>query len=63
MKASTSPCAMGAPHSARAVKVPSCKTRAVASRLDYPNDVDAIARASASREGRVDVDASVWRSA
>lgn len=57
----TSPRATGAPHSARAVKVPSRNTRAAASRLDYPNDVDAIARAS--REGRVDVDASMRRSA
>ena len=57
----TSPRATGAPHSARALKVPSHKTRAAASRLDYPNDVGAIARAS--RECRVDVDASMWRSA
>lgn len=56
---STSPRAMGAPHSARAVKVPSRESRAAASRLDYPSDVDATARAS--RDGRVGVDASLGR--
>jgi len=56
-----SPRAMGAPHSARAVKVPSREPRAVASRLDHPSDVDANARAS--RDGRVGVDASMWRAA
>jgi len=56
---STSPRATGAPHSARAVKVPSRKSRAAASRLDHPSDVDAIARAS--RDGRVGVDASRGR--
>jgi hypothetical protein len=37
---------MGAPHSARAVKVPSREPRAAASLLDHPSDADANARAS-----------------
>ena len=59
MKLSTSPRATGAPHSARAVKVPSRETWAVASRLHHPSGVDAIARAS--RDGRVGVDALLKR--
>lgn len=51
-----SPRAMGAPHSARAVKVPSRESRAAASRLDHPNDAGVVARAS--REDHVGVDAS-----
>lgn len=54
-----SPRATGAPHSARAVKVPPREPRAAASRLDHPSDADANTRAS--RDGRVGVDASMWR--
>jgi hypothetical protein len=50
----TSPRATGAPHSARAVKVPSRETWAICVSPRNPSDADANARAS---RGRVGVDA------